>query len=312
MKGGVEMIRRVGLAMVLTAVAGFALPGPSGALGATTLGQTFVPTDSTTCNGGPDWEVVQTGRASGTSYAAPSAGVLTSWSFEAGSFQTVLTLRVFHPTGTAHEYQVIADGGPLQTIAASSGLHTFPIQIPVAAGDLIGIRSTSGGCASPTGNGADIYDLNFGTATPVGMSDTYSPNSGFIWDIAAQLEPDCDGDALGDETQDADVSACHSNAFTFAGVTLNKKKGTATLNVNVPEPGQLIGSGNGAKVAASGATISKTVTPGTAQLLIKAKGKKKRALNETGKVKLRVAVTYTPTRGKSNTQSIKVKLKKKL
>ncbi len=40
-------------------------------------------------------------------------------------------------------------------------------------------------------------------------------------------------------------------------------------------------------------------------------GKKKRQLNETGKVKLNVAVTYTPTGGDPSTQSRKLKLKKR-
>jgi hypothetical protein len=56
----------------------------SSASAATTVGQTFFPTTASTCNGGPDFEVLQTGRATGPSYAAPSDGVLTSWSFEAG------------------------------------------------------------------------------------------------------------------------------------------------------------------------------------------------------------------------------------
>ena len=47
-------------------------------------------------------------------------------------------------------------------------------------------------------------------------------------------------------------------------------------------------------------------------MLIKAKGKKKRKLNDTGKVTLNVAVTYTPTGGDPSTQSVKVKLKKNL
>ena len=46
--------------------------------------------------------------------------------------------------------------------------------------------------------------------------------------------------------------------------------------------------------------------------MYKAKGKKKRKLNETGKVKLNVAVTYTPTGGDPSTQSVKVKLKKNI
>jgi hypothetical protein len=102
-----------------------------------------------------------------------------------------------------------------------------------------------------------------------------------------------------------------SNTLAFGRIVRNKKKGTATLTVNVPNPGELTASGNGVK-AAGAAVISKTVTaPGAAQLLIKAKGKKKRKLNDTGRVKLNVAVRFTPTGGDPRTQSIKVKLKKR-
>jgi hypothetical protein len=104
-----------------------------------------------------------------------------------------------------------------------------------------------------------------------------------------------------------------SNAFTLGALTRNKKKGTATLAVNVPNPGELTGSGQGVKVASTGgAVISKSVAAGPAQLLIKAKGKKKRKLNETGKVKVNPTITYTPTGGNPSIQSTKVKLKKKL
>lgn len=58
--------------------------------------------------------------------------------------------------------------------------------------------------------------------------------------------------------------------------------------------------------------ISKAVPAGTASLLIKAKGKQKRKLYDKGKVKLNPAITYTPTGGNPSTQSLKVKLKKKL
>ena len=103
-----------------------------------------------------------------------------------------------------------------------------------------------------------------------------------------------------------------TNAFTLGAITRNKKKGTATLNFTLPNPGELTGSGDGVKASSTGgAVISKAVGAGQARLLIKAKGKKQRKLNETGKVKLSVAVTYTPTGGDPNTQSMKVKLKKK-
>ena len=67
------------------------------------------------------------------------------------------------------------------------------------------------------------------------------------------------------------------------------------------------------RVKSAGAAHASATTvnaPGAAQLLIRAKGKKKRKLNETGKVKLNLAITYTPTGGDASTQSTKVKLKK--
>jgi hypothetical protein len=203
-------------------------------------------------------------------------------------------------------------GESAQQTPTGTGLNTFPTRIPVQAGDDIGIyvNALAGVVHSCDPDGSYTDHFFGGDPTP-GTTELFTEEN-FHHDVSATLEPDCNHNGLGDETQDPDTSSCHSNAFTFAGVTRNKKNGTATLKVNVPESGELVGSGNGAKVAAAGATISKAVTPGTAQLLIKAKGKKKRKLNETGKVKLSVAVTYTPTGGKPNTQSIKVKLKKKL
>jgi hypothetical protein len=104
-----------------------------------------------------------------------------------------------------------------------------------------------------------------------------------------------------------------SNSVTPGETALNKKKGTATLNLTLPNPGDLTASGNGVKASSAGhAVVSKSVGAGPAQLLIKAKGKKKKTLNETGKVKLNLAITYTPTGGDPSTKSMKVKLKKKL
>jgi hypothetical protein len=104
-----------------------------------------------------------------------------------------------------------------------------------------------------------------------------------------------------------------SNSFTIATIARNKKKGTATVTLNIPDAGELVGSGKGVKASSAGmAVTSKSVGTGQAKLVVKAKGKKRRKLNETGKVKLSLAITFTPTGGKPRTQSLKVKLKKKL
>jgi hypothetical protein len=201
------MLRRILFASAL-AVAGLGLAAPAGAPAATTLGQTFPPMSDLSC-GGLNNEVVQVHRASGISYAAPSPGVLTSWAFEASTLDsTTLTLRVYRP-GAPQNFTVINEAGAPQPIAQSSGLHSFPTQIPVAAGDLIGVLTTDGPCETNTLNGGDVYDGHMGGAMPIpiGTSALFSEGSGNIVDISAKLEPDCDNDGLGDDTQDSNVTA---------------------------------------------------------------------------------------------------------
>ena len=95
-------------------------------------------------------------------------------------------------------------------------------------------------------------------------------------------------------------------------VTRNKKSGTATLEATVPNPGELTLGGKGVKSARDGTAVtSKAVGGGPVTVTIRAKGKKKRKLSETGRVKLNVAITYTPLGGSPSTDSAKVKLRKR-
>ena len=73
--------------------------------------------------------------------------------------------------------------------------------------------------------------------------------------------------------------------------------------VSVPNKGELAASGKGVRATLLGPPN---------RLLVRAIGKKKRKLNDTGKVKVSFAVTYTPTGGRPNAQSVRLKLKKKL
>ena len=79
-------------------------------------------------------------------------------------------------------------------------------------------------------------------------------------------------------------------------------------------PGALVGRGRGTRVSLAargpvGAVTAPGATPNA--LLVRATGAKRRKLNSTGKVKVKLAVTYTPTGGSPSTQSVKLKLKKK-
>ena len=159
--------------------------------------------------------------------------------------------------------------------------------------------------------GTPIYSGPEGTwvfTTPFGGGTvTY-----LAWDFCGEPD-DCGNSAnVEDDWYRVLDHAIVSNAFTIATIRRNKKKGTATVTLNIPDVGVLVGSGKGVKASSAGAVTSKSVGAGQAKLVVKAKGKKRRKLNATGKVKLNLAITFTPTGGKANTQSLKVKLKKKL
>jgi hypothetical protein len=102
-------------------------------------------------------------------------------------------------------------------------------------------------------------------------------------------------------------SAAPSNGFKIGKLKLNKKKGTATLLVQVPGAGTLELRGKGLrKVTRSSRGADKI------QLPVKSVGKAKRKLVKTGVVKLRAILTFTPTGGTAATQSKKLTLKKTL
>lgn len=160
--------------------------------------------------------------------------------------------------------------------------------------------------------GTPIYSGPEGTwvfTTPFGAGTvTY-----VAWDLCG--EPDQCGNppSVEDDWYRVLDHAIVDNSFTVATIARNKKKGTATVTLNIPDAGELVGSGKGVKASSAGmAVTSKSVGTGQATLVVKAKGKKRRKLNETGKVKLSLAITFTPTGGKAKTQSLKVKLKKKI
>ena len=67
-------------------------------------------------------------------------------------------------------------------------------------------------------------------------------------------------DAVGRETTTTGTILVKArNYFSFGKLTLNRKKGTATLVVNVPEPGTVVASGKGVKKATSRAATGGTV-----------------------------------------------------
>src|SRR3954453_50998 len=127
---------------------------------------------------------------------------------------------------------------------------------------------------------------------------------------------DADGDRV-ERFGDAGtrLAPCPSNQFSLGKVQRHKKKGTAILPAAVSGPGNVTMSGKGVKrVARTSAADrpARAVAAGTLKLTIKSKGKARGKLSRTGRAKLKVSVTFTPTNGDPNTQRKKLVLLKKL
>lgn len=168
--------------------------GAGSAAGATTIGQSPPPLGSPTGCAGVE---VQTAVASGNNYAAPSDGVITSWT---SSLNGTVAFSTFRSAPGAGNYARIAED--LRTI---NGVRTtFAVRMPVLAGDRIGVRvpgAAANGCLYLTGDSADVIGIGT-TGALGGPPETYSPALGYRFNLSAVIEADADRDGYGDETQD--------------------------------------------------------------------------------------------------------------
>jgi hypothetical protein len=281
-------VRRTAATGLLAAVVMCASAAPATA--AVTIGQTGPIVGL--CSTNQDW--AQQTVSTGNPYVVPSipparALTITSWSHLAyTSPDQKLKFKVYRPV-SGLTYTVV--GHDLRNLNPSV-LNTFETEITVQPGDILGITNASDSASTNTGCGINAFgetDLESPTDTPLGGQVTFGNSVGAApLDISAVVEP--------------------TNTFTLGQATRNKKKGTATLMLQVPNLGELSISGSGATASAG----SKSVSPGNVGLTIRATGKKRKKLNRTGKVKLAPSITYTPTGGSASTQATKLKLKKRL
>ena len=161
-----------------------------------------------------------------------------------------------------------------------------------------------------------IYWTNAGLADSIGRAnlDGTNPNQNF-----ATGAPGAFAVAVDSLTAPPASPSSPSNAFTVEKPKLNKKKGTATLTVEVPGPGALVLAGKGlvtqqSAAASRAATAAPQVVTAGSKVTLKvvSKGKKRRALNRTGKVKVVANITYTPTGGSPRTEPKRIGLIKQV
>jgi tripartite motif-containing protein 71 len=102
------------------------------------------------------------------------------------------------------------------------------------------------------------------------------------------------------------TSRCVPNLFDFGALERDRRRGTASLAVSVPGPGNLLVRGKQVKRVRAAPEAA-----GTVRLPIRSRVKARRALNREGKARVRASVTYTPMNGGPNTRVKRIKLRKR-
>jgi hypothetical protein len=156
--------------------------------------------------------------------------------------------------------------------------------------------------------GGDFREVGGSPTIDAGLDDP--ANGSFDLDHAARIQATCLGGTakpdIGAYEIAPPVASPACSLFTIGTLKRNKKKGTATLTVDVPGGGVLTATGKSLKKASANATAL-----GSFKLKLKASGKAKRKLDDQGKAKLKLTVRWAPTGNTAATQKHPVKLKKK-
>jgi hypothetical protein len=209
---------------------------PAGA--ATQLGQ--LAPSPVNCAG--DTNNVQLSVNSGTTYEVPSPGVITSWSHQAKEISPGFAgsgrLQVWRPIGGANF--TLVGRSDLMTFSATA-VNQFAIRIPVIAGDLVGFRVGPGvvgaACQFPGGAGLGTTGGDAAGASDPAPGETRNlPTHPGLLNVAVLLEPDCDNDGFGDETQDAVADCVAPETQITKGPKDKTRKKKATFEFSSSEP----------------------------------------------------------------------------
>lgn len=235
----------------------------------------------------------------------PTARADGPWTFRVKAGDGVgpdnIQTRSFTVDATAPDTNI--DSGPTGTVTDPDALFTFSSPDGTADFECRLDGGTWEACSSPeeyTALALGSHTFEVRASDPLDNVDATPASRGFT--VSAADEPDPP-----DPPDPPSNPGPPSNAFTFGKVTLDKKKGTATLEVTVPGAGDLTILGSKTVGAFSAAARS----AGTVVLPVKAKGKAAKILKGKGKVTVTAEVTFTPIGGTAKTDSKPLKLVRK-
>jgi PASTA domain/IPT/TIG domain len=180
---------RAGLVAALAVIA--SIPIGATALAQVTVGQ-LAPAGTGSCSFSNPYDEIQLSVSSGASYEIPaSGGALTSWSVLATAASgQAMGLKVFRPL--AGQFQVVAMDGPRPLTPGV--VNTFPVSIPVQAGDVIGQVMPAGTsnnviCGFTTDSTGDVFAYEMGNVPVGGTVNFDEPLPKWRLNISATLLP---------------------------------------------------------------------------------------------------------------------------
>jgi hypothetical protein len=254
----------------------------------------------------------------GHDLVAPFDGVIVRWRVRLGDGTEAQSVRIRVVRRVdADTFTAISSGG-LESVPAGAGTYTFPAQLAIRGGDQLAIEGDSGTviewlAPAPGGRSFQYFP------TPADGVNTGAPTTynDFEYTFNVDVEPDCDSDGRGDETQDSSLfgGGCPPQDRTLtldANKSKVKKGKTVTflgqVNSSGDEPscesGQTVELQRKKPTQADFATFDQVPTYATGDFSAKEKVKK------TFDYRVQVAETATCHGQASNTEKVKVKKKK--
>jgi hypothetical protein len=306
--------------LIMGLICGLALSLADAASAAQVIGQ--VPSSPPAgCPDGNSW-VQAEDAAEGPSYTASSYGVITSWSaFARATPNETMKLMLVEQTGVNRYKAVRKD--IVRSLAIPGHLNTFTgLRLPIEANQSLAIfqpdqPGSNGPCAFSTSFQADTLGSYSGEAPDNVAVDYLASTFPYRLNAQAVVEPDTDRDVFGDETQDKCVGTAGAANGCPSTVTIGKiqQKGDKKVAVTAAVPGAgtlQAGSPSALASAKSLKTATKTLTAISRQqvvLTVKLTKSARSKLSDTGKLKLKVKVVYTPAGGTPGSATKKKKLK---
>ncbi len=173
---------------------------------------------------------------------SPFDGVAVRWRVKSSLPGNPVALRVLRLSFGA-TYTGAGTSSPGTT---ALGIAEFTSQVPIKAGDSVGLDIANQGIAFATTASSTVVAWGAINGFPTGLSDGATAGGDAVTPrellVQAVVEPDCDGDGLGDETQDPDLSPCNPDTAP-PDTTITKRprnktyKKTSTFEFTSSEPG---------------------------------------------------------------------------